>query len=42
MCRFTGAAPAVTSTIGGHTPIAFTAMPPAMGNIKEGKCARSR
>jgi len=37
MVPFTGAAPAVTSTIGGHTPIAFTALPPAMTNIKEGK-----
>jgi tripartite-type tricarboxylate transporter receptor subunit TctC len=37
MVPFNGAAPAVTSTIGGHTPIAFTALPPAMTNIKEGK-----
>jgi tripartite-type tricarboxylate transporter receptor subunit TctC len=37
MVPFTGAAPAVTSTIGGHTPIAFTALPPAMTNIREGK-----
>ncbi len=34
---FNGAAPAITSTIGGHTPIAFTALPPAMSNIKDGK-----
>jgi len=34
---FNGAGPAVTSTIGGHTPIAFTALPPAMSNIKDGK-----
>jgi tripartite-type tricarboxylate transporter receptor subunit TctC len=34
---FNGAAPAVTSTIGGHTPIAFTALPPALSNIKDGK-----
>ena len=34
---FNGAALAVNSTIGGHTPIAFTALPPAMANIKEGK-----
>ena len=34
---FNGAALAVNSTIGGHTPIAFTALPPAMTNIKEGK-----
>lgn len=34
---FNGAGLAVNSTIGGHTPIAFTALPPAMSNIKEGK-----
>jgi tripartite-type tricarboxylate transporter receptor subunit TctC len=34
---FNGAALAVNSTIGGHTPIAFTALPPAMSNLKEGK-----
>jgi tripartite-type tricarboxylate transporter receptor subunit TctC len=34
---FNSAALAVNSTIGGHTPIAFTALPPAMSNIKEGK-----
>ena len=34
---FTGAGPAVQATVGGHTPIAFTALPPAMTNIKEGK-----
>src|SRR5262245_5964885 len=32
---FTGAAPAITSTIGGHTPIAFTALPPAIAAIKD-------
>ena len=32
-----GAAPAITSTIGGHTPIAFTALPPAITAAKEGK-----
>src|SRR5262245_37052392 len=37
MVPFTGAAPAITSTIGGHTPIAVTALPPAMTNIKDGK-----
>jgi tripartite-type tricarboxylate transporter receptor subunit TctC len=37
MVPFPGAAPAVTSTIGGHTPIGFTALPPAINNIKEGK-----
>ena len=34
---YPGAAPAITSTIGGHTPIAFTALPPALANIKDGK-----
>jgi tripartite-type tricarboxylate transporter receptor subunit TctC len=34
---FPGAAPAITSTIGGHTQIAFTALPPALGNIQSGK-----
>jgi tripartite-type tricarboxylate transporter receptor subunit TctC len=34
---FTGAAPAITSTMGGHTPIAFTALPPAIAAIKDGK-----
>ena len=34
---FNSAALAVNSTIGGHTPIAFTALPPAMANIKDGK-----
>jgi tripartite-type tricarboxylate transporter receptor subunit TctC len=34
---FNGAGLAINSTIGGHTPIAFTALPPAMSNIKEGK-----
>jgi len=34
---FTGAAPAITSTIGGHTPIAFTALPPALAAVKDGK-----
>jgi tripartite-type tricarboxylate transporter receptor subunit TctC len=33
---FNGAAPAVNSTLAGHTPIAFTALPPAISNIKEG------
>jgi len=37
MVPFGSAAPAITSTIGGHTPIAFTALPPAMTNIKDGK-----
>ena len=34
---FPGAAQAITSTIAGHTQIAFTALPPALGNIKAGK-----
>ncbi|HEX2354117.1 MAG: Bug family tripartite tricarboxylate transporter substrate binding protein [Hyphomicrobiales bacterium] len=34
---FNSAALAINSTIGGHTPIAFTALPPAMANIKDGK-----
>jgi len=34
---FNSAALAINSTIGEHTPIAFTALPPAMTNIKEGK-----
>src|SRR5262249_9160712 len=34
---FNGAALAVNSTIGGHTPIAFTALPPAISNIRDGK-----
>jgi tripartite-type tricarboxylate transporter receptor subunit TctC len=34
---FNSAALAINSTIGGHTPIAFTALPPAMTNIREGK-----
>jgi tripartite-type tricarboxylate transporter receptor subunit TctC len=34
---FNGAALAINSTIGGHTPIAFTALPPAMSNVKDGK-----
>jgi tripartite-type tricarboxylate transporter receptor subunit TctC len=34
---FTGAGPAIQATLGGHTPIAFTAMPPAIGAVKDGK-----
>ena len=37
MVPFPGAAPAITSTIGGHTPIAFTALPPVITAAKEGK-----
>jgi tripartite-type tricarboxylate transporter receptor subunit TctC len=34
---FQGAAPLINSTVGGHTPIAFIGLPPAMPLIKEGK-----
>jgi tripartite-type tricarboxylate transporter receptor subunit TctC len=34
---FTGAGPAIQSTMGGHTPIAFTALPPALAAVQEGK-----
>ncbi len=34
---FNGAAPAMTSTIGGHTPIAFISLPAAAPYIKDGK-----
>jgi tripartite-type tricarboxylate transporter receptor subunit TctC len=34
---FTGAGPAIQATLGGHTPIAFTAMPPAIAAVKDGK-----
>jgi tripartite-type tricarboxylate transporter receptor subunit TctC len=34
---FNGGNPAITSTIGGHTPIAFTALPAATSNIQGGK-----
>ena len=37
MVPFPGAAPAITSTIGGHTPVAFTALPPAITAAKDGK-----
>jgi tripartite-type tricarboxylate transporter receptor subunit TctC len=33
---FNGAPLAITSTLGNHTPIAFTALPPAIGTIKDG------
>ena len=33
----TGAGPAIQSTIGGHTPIAFTALPPALAAAQDGK-----
>jgi tripartite-type tricarboxylate transporter receptor subunit TctC len=34
---FNGAAPAITSTIGGHTPIMFGALPGAASSIKDGQ-----
>src|SRR5437763_523919 len=33
---FNGAPLAINSTLGNHTPIAFTALPPAMGNVRDG------
>jgi tripartite-type tricarboxylate transporter receptor subunit TctC len=33
---FNGAGPAIASAVGGHTPIAFTAVPPATPHIKSG------
>jgi tripartite-type tricarboxylate transporter receptor subunit TctC len=35
--QFTGAGPAIQNTVGGHTPLAFTALPPAAPQIKDGK-----
>jgi tripartite-type tricarboxylate transporter receptor subunit TctC len=37
MIPFTGAALAITSTIAGHTPTAWTALPPAITAVKDGK-----
>jgi tripartite-type tricarboxylate transporter receptor subunit TctC len=37
MVPFGSAAPAVTSTLAGHTPVGFTALPPAIANIQDGK-----
>ncbi|MDI1261944.1 MAG: tripartite tricarboxylate transporter substrate-binding protein [bacterium] len=34
---FTGAAPAIQATVGGHTPIAFTALPPALSAVQSGQ-----
>jgi len=34
---FTGAAPAVQATMGGHTPIAFTALPSSLAAIQAGQ-----
>ena len=35
--QFKGAGPAIQDTVGGHTPIAVTALPPATPMIQEGK-----
>ena len=34
---FNSAGPAVTATLAGHTPIAFTSLPPAVPHIRDGK-----
>jgi tripartite-type tricarboxylate transporter receptor subunit TctC len=34
---FTGAGPAIQATVGGHTPIAFTALPPALSAVQGGQ-----
>ncbi len=34
---FNGAGEAVVSTVGGHTPISFTSLPPAVPHVNEGK-----
>lgn len=34
---FNGAGPAIQSTVGGHTPMAFTALPPAAVQVKDNK-----
>jgi tripartite-type tricarboxylate transporter receptor subunit TctC len=36
MVPFNGAPLAINSALGNHTPIAFTALPPAIGAIKDG------
>ena len=33
---FNGAGPAISSVLAGHTPVAFTALPPAMAQVKGG------
>lgn len=38
---FNGAGPAINSTMGGYTPIAFTALPPTMGPSRAPTCAAS-
>jgi tripartite-type tricarboxylate transporter receptor subunit TctC len=37
MVPFRGAGPAVQSAVAGHTPVAFTALPPTAVQVKEGK-----
>jgi tripartite-type tricarboxylate transporter receptor subunit TctC len=37
MVPFPSAAPAVTAVLAGHTQVGFTALPPAIANIQEGK-----
>jgi tripartite-type tricarboxylate transporter receptor subunit TctC len=39
---FGGGGPMIQSVVAGHTPIAFSSMPPAAGQIQAGTCARSR
>jgi tripartite-type tricarboxylate transporter receptor subunit TctC len=34
---FPGAGPAIQATVGGHTPIAFTALPPALSAVQAGQ-----
>jgi tripartite-type tricarboxylate transporter receptor subunit TctC len=34
---FNGSAPAIQSTLGGHTPFAFVVLSPAVAHVKEGK-----
>src|SRR6202043_114720 len=34
---FNGSAPAIQSTLGGHTPFAFVVLAPAVSHVKEGK-----
>jgi tripartite-type tricarboxylate transporter receptor subunit TctC len=38
---FPGASPIITSTLAGHTPIAFLGLPPAAPHIRKERCARS-
>ena len=37
MVPFPSAAPAVTAVVAGHTQVGFTALPPALANIQDGK-----